>query len=226
MLKLDKIKIIKAMEKHKTKFFPKYRAFYILTKNIEDVVNKSTTIWKSIYGLSTPTISEKGEQGMKDPKKGEQEVVDTTKEALVKDSNVEGTKETIARVQDEQVSSVNPPHIDQVSQQESVQIKDVPDNSSQKINPLTEEDLKNILKNSTTIAQLCSKPILVRVDEIQNVEVASAGEQPKDTSNVPPQSTKSKEMTSFPPKHRNKDERGPIISLATLYKTMSPRRLG
>lgn len=92
-------------------------------------------------------------------------------------------------VEDVQVLSVSPPHIGQVSQHELVQIKDVDDNSTQKINPLTEEDLKKILKDSTTTTQLCSNPILVRVDEIQNAKVASIGENPKYTSNVPPQST-------------------------------------
>ena len=30
-----------------------YRAFNIIQKNIEDIVNKSTKIWKLIYGLTT-----------------------------------------------------------------------------------------------------------------------------------------------------------------------------
>ena len=34
-------------------FTPKYRAFSILQNNIEDVVKKSTQIWKVTYGLTT-----------------------------------------------------------------------------------------------------------------------------------------------------------------------------
>lgn len=59
------------MEKKKSKFSSKYRDFHILTKNIEDVVTKSTQIWKTIYGSSTPTIKDKGEKEMQDPKKDE-----------------------------------------------------------------------------------------------------------------------------------------------------------
>lgn len=73
MPELDKSNIAKAMEKNKTKFSPKYRAFDILKNIIEHVVTKSTRIWKSIYWSSTPTTKEKGEQEMKDPNKGEQE---------------------------------------------------------------------------------------------------------------------------------------------------------
>ena len=43
---------------------------------------------------------------------------------------------------------------------------------------------------------------------------------------VDPRKIEKKEMTSLPPKHRNKDGREPIILLATLYKTTSPERLG
>ncbi len=60
---------------------------YILKKHIEDVVTKITSIWKSVYGLSTREII----------KKGEWEATNTTKEVQVKDGNVEGTKETLVK---------------------------------------------------------------------------------------------------------------------------------
>ena len=53
MLEVTKGQINKASKKHGTKFSPKYRAFNILQNNIEDVVNKSTKIWKLIYDLTT-----------------------------------------------------------------------------------------------------------------------------------------------------------------------------
>ena len=53
MPNLTKGQITKAMKKYATKFTPKYRAFNILQNNIEDVVKKSTQIWKLIYGLTT-----------------------------------------------------------------------------------------------------------------------------------------------------------------------------
>ena len=34
-----------------------------------------------------------------------------------------------------------------------------------------------------------------------------------------------KEMTFFPPNHRKKDKKRPIIFITTLYKTMSPQIL-
>ena len=66
MLELDKRMIPKAMEKHKSNYPPKYRFFHILKKNIEDVVTKSTSSRKSIYGLSTPAITKKSEKEMQE----------------------------------------------------------------------------------------------------------------------------------------------------------------
>ena len=48
-------------------------------------------------------------------------------------------------------------------------IKDVPKNSSQNINPLTVEDLKKTLDQSTLQEKLCNNPILVSVDELEKV---------------------------------------------------------
>ena len=59
MLELTRGQITKAKKKHGKKISPKYRAFNILQNNIEDVVNKSTKMWKLIYGLN---INKKGEE--------------------------------------------------------------------------------------------------------------------------------------------------------------------
>ena len=53
MPELTRGQITKANKKHGNKFSPKYRAFNILQNKIEEVVNKSTRLWKSIYGLTT-----------------------------------------------------------------------------------------------------------------------------------------------------------------------------
>ena len=51
MPKLSKAQISKAIKKYVVRFTPKYRAFSILQNNIEDVVKKSTEMWKLTYGL-------------------------------------------------------------------------------------------------------------------------------------------------------------------------------
>lgn len=80
-----------------------------------------------------------------------------------------------------------------MSQQDSIQIKDFPDNFAQNINPLTDDDIKKILKDSTMVAKLCSNPLLVRTNKIEKVEVATVGEKQIDTSSVPPTPSKTKE---------------------------------
>ena len=61
---LTKGQIRKANKKHGSKFAPKYRAFCILQNKIEDVVKKSTLVWKVIYGLKTI------KEGQEDPFEG------------------------------------------------------------------------------------------------------------------------------------------------------------
>ena len=68
-------------------------------------------------------------------------------------------------VQDTQLPPPSPLHT--ITPTETIKIKDVTDTSSQNINPLTVEDLSKILDQSTQLAQLCSSPILVSVDELQ-----------------------------------------------------------
>ena len=92
-LELDKGMIARAMEKNKIKISPKYRAFQIFKKNIGDVAMKSTLIWNSIYGLSNPTITKKGEQEKKELAKNVEGEKDKD-EKLVKKVDVQGTKGT------------------------------------------------------------------------------------------------------------------------------------
>lgn len=73
MLDLLKGKITKANKKHGSKFAPKYRAFNILQNKIENVVTKSTQMWKLIYGLIT--IKEGEEDPFEGRNNGEDENV-------------------------------------------------------------------------------------------------------------------------------------------------------
>ena len=57
-------KIKKKALKYGSRFQPKYRAFNILQNKIEDFIQKTTQMWKIIYGLATP------KQGEEDPFKG------------------------------------------------------------------------------------------------------------------------------------------------------------
>ena len=68
---MTKGQIIKANKKHGAIFSPKYRAFQILQNQIEDVVQKSTSIWKVIYGLKI---------GEEDPSKGKDDEEEEEKE--------------------------------------------------------------------------------------------------------------------------------------------------
>ena len=67
-------------------------------------------------------------------------------------------------VPDTQLAPLSPPH-DTSTPVDTIIVKDVPDNSGQKINPLTIEDLKKILDQSTLQAQLCNNLVLVSVDD-------------------------------------------------------------
>ena len=93
------------------------------------------------------------------------DIEETTQEATTREEK-----------QDVQVSSANPPNTNQVSQWDSMLIKDVLDTSEKNVNPLTEEDLKKILIDYTTTTQLCTHPILGRVEKIEKVEPGSIRE--------------------------------------------------
>ena len=53
MPKLIKGQITKENKKYGNRFSPKYKASNIIQNNIEDVVKKSTLMWKVIYNLQT-----------------------------------------------------------------------------------------------------------------------------------------------------------------------------
>ena len=171
MPELTRGQITKANKKHGNKFSPKYRVFSILQNNIEDVVNKSTKMWKLIYGLTTI------KEGEEDPFVGrnnkeeeiEKDKADTTvKEARKKDETTTTTTEeqqTDQSVKDTQLPPLSPPH-DMTTPIKNIIVTDVPDNSGQNINPLTTKDLKKIVYQTTLQAQLCNNPVLVTLEEL------------------------------------------------------------
>ena len=89
MPELTKGHITKASKKHGIKFSPKYRAFNILQNNIEDVVKKSTQMWKLIYGFTTMKQGEVDPFEGKDDDKEEDNIVG--EEIEKKDDDIETT---------------------------------------------------------------------------------------------------------------------------------------
>ena len=92
-------------------------------------------------------------------------------------------------VQDKQLPPPSPPHIPSpphvaTPPAESVIVKDVPNTSGQNINPLTVEDLKKILHQTTFQSELCSNPVLVSVEELQKamVEITKTKVNPQERS--------------------------------------------
>ena len=71
-------------------------------------------------------------------------------------------------MQDTQFPALSPIH-DTDTPSDTIIVKDFPDSSAQNINPLTVEDLKKILDQSTLQARLCDNPVLVNVDELHKV---------------------------------------------------------
>lgn len=96
---LSKGQITKASKKYARKFVPKYRAFSILQNQIEDVVKKSTQIWKVIYGMSTRL--EKDEEP-EEEKNEEGEEVESDKEEDVEKEAEKDYKATTEEQQQEQ----------------------------------------------------------------------------------------------------------------------------
>ena len=151
MPELTKGKITKANKKHGIKFAPKYRAFNILQNNIEDVVKKSTLMWKFIYGLQIVKEgqenpfegrNENDEDEDDNKKEGEKEK-DKEEVAVEKDiqkDNMATTdqKQQEQSVQDTQMPPPSPPHVT-TTPVDLVTVQDVPDTSGQNINPLTIE---------------------------------------------------------------------------------------
>ena len=69
-------------------------------------------------------------------------------------------------MQDTQMPSPRPPHVTPTLVG-SLVVQNVPDTSSQNIKPLTVEDLKKILHQTSLQAQLCANLVLVSVEELQ-----------------------------------------------------------
>ena len=63
-LEFKRVQITKKVQKYSKKFQPKLRTFSILQNNIEEVVQRTTKMWKIIYGLATL------KEGEEDPFKG------------------------------------------------------------------------------------------------------------------------------------------------------------
>ena len=66
-------------------------------------------------------------------------------------------------VEDTQMPLPRPTHM---AFAETVTLKDVPDTLGQNINPLTIEDLKKILHQTTLQSQLCTNLVFVSVEEL------------------------------------------------------------
>ena len=69
-----------------------------------------------------------------------------------------------------QVLAISPPH-DTRTPIETIIVQDVSDDSPLNINPLTIDDLKKILDQSTLQARLCENLVLVSVEEFQKAIV-------------------------------------------------------
>lgn len=137
-------------------------------------------MWKLMYCLTTIM------EGENDPFEGrnngedEDENKEGETEKEKRDNAVEGTQqkeddmETTEdqqidqKLQDTQLLALSPPH-DTNTLEDTIKVKDVPKILAQNINPLTTEDLKNILDQSTLQDKLCNNLVLVSVDEIQKV---------------------------------------------------------
>ena len=71
-------------------------------------------------------------------------------------------------MQDTQLPPSSPPHVP-ITLAETITIVYVIDTFGENINPLTVEDLKRILDQSTQKAILCTDPVLVSIDELQKL---------------------------------------------------------
>ena len=68
---LKNVQIMKKVQKYSYKFQPKNRAFYILQKKLKELEDKTTKMWKFIYGLATLKLGQ--EDLFKEIDKGEGE---------------------------------------------------------------------------------------------------------------------------------------------------------
>ena len=134
---LTRGKITKKRKKYGSRFQPKYRAFSISQHNIEDVVQRTTQMWKIIYGLAS--LKARQEDPFKGTDKDEEEA-EKKEEKIVEETEKNDDKATTIEQQPEhsveitQVLRQSPPHTTPI---EEVIIKDIPKTTPQNINPLT-----------------------------------------------------------------------------------------
>ena len=168
---ITKEQIIKAVKRHNTRFTPKYREFSILQNKMEDVVQRTTRSWKNLYKKIEDVLEEEyKEQASTKPeerRKWKEEKTEAEKKVEEEENRDRSTEiQQEQSVQDTQLPPPSPPYSTDTPT-ETVQIKDFVDTSSQNIDPLTTEDLTKILDQATHQAQLCTNPILVSVEELQ-----------------------------------------------------------
>lgn len=154
-------------------------------------------MWKLIYGLKIVKEGqedpfegrkneeeEENEKEEEEEKEKEEEIVEMThgEEATTEEQQEEQS------VQDTQLPPPSPPHKTPI---DIVIVKYVPNTLGQNINPLTTEDLKRILHQSTLQAQLCTNLVLVSVDELQKaiVEITREKENTQELPTQPPTTT-------------------------------------
>ena len=178
---LTKEQISNAVKRHNKRFTPKYRAFFILQNKIEEIVQRTTRSWRKLYKQVEDVFEEeynklastKPEERRK-RKEEKTEAEKKVEEEENRDRNTEMQQDQ--SVQDTQLPPPSPPQ-SIATPAEVVKIKDVDDTSNRDISPLTAEDLTKILDQSTHQAQLCTKPIVVSVEELQkSVEKIKKGE--------------------------------------------------
>ena len=97
---------------------------------------------------------------------------------------------------DTQLPPPSPPH-STFTPVETIKIKDVTYTTSQNINPLTTKDLTKILDQLNQLAQLCSSPILVSVDELQ--KLVDKLKEVKVSSQDPPKTIQTTGLLLLPP---------------------------
>ena len=91
---LTKSQIENAMKRHNNKFTPKYRAFSILQNKIEEVVNKSTRLWKVLYKNIDDVFDEEyKEEAISKPKEAREERRKRVEEKMIEEDKNEEKEE-------------------------------------------------------------------------------------------------------------------------------------
>ena len=115
---LTKGQIKNAVKRHNNGFTPKYRAFSILQNKIEEVVNKSTRLWKVLYKKIDDVFDEEcKEEASAKTKEEKEERRKRVEEKKIEEKKDEETEEEMSKgeeqdqsVQDTQLPPPSPPH--------------------------------------------------------------------------------------------------------------------